>query len=951
MAPRHVAARAAPDAAQHPAAAAQQEHPAPDFAAVVGTAGCRLGVVAADLLAEELPPESARRAALAAAGPALEAALRRRCADVAAACGYASTDHSGLPDHIRQLQAAAEGQQAAQAETWRSAAEQAGEAVALLARASELLARILRQHKLATQKEANSAQAAALHAACLFFREKLRVVEFQLKEVTYTASTVPVLRRIAVEVEAAVGAAAAALQQATARLAHYRALGPGFEALADEHGSVLEALEEAEYELREIEQFRALGEVTGPRPESTACADDNVAASGCAGGLAHADSTARLSAASSFAPSFALPRTPGSSVEHPTHRASVSSGGSSVDSLVQRGGGSAGSAGASPLRAAAGGSSALLEGAAVAAASAERAAREQAARHAAAGARSAASVEAVEAARRTLEARLRAARDSAALRREEAAAAAHGGTAGWERAVAEVHGRVEEARAQAAAEYAAREAAAAEDEARWAARQGAAVAGLAQLQRAATAELQQLQAELGITVEAVAVAPHAGALDAAAALAAIDAAVAAALGSADSAPPSLAPSLPRPAAAAARPQLQAQPAAPLSAFAAHSGGALGTPAEVPTPQPAVAALPLQPLASSTTSEPDAATCCSSDDVWHDCQEEDLKAEAALAALPAAAAAHGPAGAAGAAARRRGRRGGLRNGGGAAACCTVIYRHIQAPAGGSPLAGLVLRAALAGAAGLALGHASSARQESLQRVAMTALAVAVVPVGHAVLRRLLGGGSRPAAPRATLQRPASQRDVRWRHLRRAALQAADEAAAAGSITAEEAALLQTVMQHGQSRTERVRAIAGVLEWLRRVEADPGPQAQQPGFRLLSALVVAELNALVDSMEYEELYAVFGGPPQGKGLEEGAIAALSATPLTPSSIAGLHSPECPVCLSAFEAGDTARELGCRHAFHAACLDPWLRSNALCPVCRADVRAGAGAAGAAAAGGSGS
>lgn len=51
--------------------------------------------------------------------------------------------------------------------------------------------------------------------------------------------------------------------QATARLAHYRALGPGFEALADEHGSVLEALEEAEYELREIEQFRALGEVTG----------------------------------------------------------------------------------------------------------------------------------------------------------------------------------------------------------------------------------------------------------------------------------------------------------------------------------------------------------------------------------------------------------------------------------------------------------------------------------------------------------------------------------------------------------------------------------------------------------------------------------------------------------------------------------------------------------------
>lgn len=51
--------------------------------------------------------------------------------------------------------------------------------------------------------------------------------------------------------------------QASARLAQYKSLGPRFAALAAEHGSVLEALEEAEFELREIEQFRALAAVTG----------------------------------------------------------------------------------------------------------------------------------------------------------------------------------------------------------------------------------------------------------------------------------------------------------------------------------------------------------------------------------------------------------------------------------------------------------------------------------------------------------------------------------------------------------------------------------------------------------------------------------------------------------------------------------------------------------------
>ena len=62
-------------------------------------------MAAADLLVEALPPEAARRRALAAAAPALEAELVRRCRLVAAAAGYSTEtdDFSGLPDHILQL--------------------------------------------------------------------------------------------------------------------------------------------------------------------------------------------------------------------------------------------------------------------------------------------------------------------------------------------------------------------------------------------------------------------------------------------------------------------------------------------------------------------------------------------------------------------------------------------------------------------------------------------------------------------------------------------------------------------------------------------------------------------------------------------------------------------------------------------------------------------------------
>lgn len=49
-----------------------------------------------------------------------------------------------------------------------------------------------------------------------------------------------------------------------------------------------------------------------------------------------------------------------------------------------------------------------------------------------------------------------------------------------------------------------------------------------------------------------------------------------------------------------------------------------------------------------------------------------------------------------------------------------------------------------------------------------------------------------------------------------------------------------------------------------------------------------------------------------------------------------PECAVCLSEFEKGETGRILPeCKHWFHVACIDAWLKSHRHCPLCRTRVK----------------
>jgi hypothetical protein len=47
---------------------------------------------------------------------------------------------------------------------------------------------------------------------------------------------------------------------------------------------------------------------------------------------------------------------------------------------------------------------------------------------------------------------------------------------------------------------------------------------------------------------------------------------------------------------------------------------------------------------------------------------------------------------------------------------------------------------------------------------------------------------------------------------------------------------------------------------------------------------------------------------------------------------EAAECAICLAEFEEGEPTRVLPqCGHAFHAACVDEWLRGHSSCPSCR--------------------
>ncbi|GAB2288669.1 E3 ubiquitin-protein ligase sdir1 [Dionaea muscipula] len=137
----------------------------------------------------------------------------------------------------------------------------------------------------------------------------------------------------------------------------------------------------------------------------------------------------------------------------------------------------------------------------------------------------------------------------------------------------------------------------------------------------------------------------------------------------------------------------------------------------------------------------------------------------------------------------------------------------------------------------------------------------------------------------------------------------------------------------------------------------------GLRLQLALLDREF----DDLDYETLRALDADNPGAPSMSEEEINALpvhkykvsapqsagSSVQQTSASASSENKQEisitvgsskglddeltCSVCLEQVNAGELIRSLPCLHQFHANCIDPWLRQQGTCPVCK--YKAGSG------------
>ncbi|CAN6338813.1 unnamed protein product [Urochloa humidicola] len=144
---------------------------------------------------------------------------------------------------------------------------------------------------------------------------------------------------------------------------------------------------------------------------------------------------------------------------------------------------------------------------------------------------------------------------------------------------------------------------------------------------------------------------------------------------------------------------------------------------------------------------------------------------------------------------------------------------------------------------------------------------------------------------------------------------------GSSEAEEGAAGREETQAGEAA--RSAAAAG--------------REQVEAVRIAAAVGRAEARPATERVEVEgQRREAAGAAAAGDEDMELLIASLPLFTMA-SALAALpkNSPDCAVCLSPFEPDALLRLLpACRHAFHAACIDAWLRTSPVCPICRAAV-----------------
>jgi len=74
----------------------------------------------------------------------------------------------------------------------------------------------------------------------------------------------------------------------------------------------------------------------------------------------------------------------------------------------------------------------------------------------------------------------------------------------------------------------------------------------------------------------------------------------------------------------------------------------------------------------------------------------------------------------------------------------------------------------------------------------------------------------------------------------------------------------------------------------------------------------------------------GPPP---LSEGQIGEIPNVKVNEEQVA--NAAQCSVCMDELRLGEEVKRLSCEHCFHAACIAPWLKMHATCPVCRTQLQ----------------
>lgn len=183
---------------------------------------------------------------------------------------------------------------------------------------------------------------------------------------------------------------------------------------------------------------------------------------------------------------------------------------------------------------------------------------------------------------------------------------------------------------------------------------------------------------------------------------------------------------------------------------------------------------------------------------------------------------------------------------------------------------------------------------------------------------IGGSTRPSNPHYDDIGPIMDDEERIRRLQGGSGSADTSTAPAAAAPGEQGAA------QGNSRAQQQATLqASILEGIQAVYQ--GMEAIARGTESLER----ELDAVLAALHAQHQ------PPSRPPASKKVVASLPRVVLDEASLERIGSDTaCPVCTETLSVGDEVQLLPCKHAFHVACVAPWLQQNNSCPVCRKEL-----------------